>query len=481
MAAAIALTVGFYSLAMAIAVGLLAAAILPWILAGVSNVGVTIACGLLGATILFAIFPRRLRFDPPGVRVTEAEQLRLVTMIEDEARAIGARVPDEVYATLDANAGVTQRRGRRVMLIGLPLLYIVSERGIRAVIAHELAHYAGGDTRMGPWIARTYDGIARTIHHLTDDHVEEAWTLKAVRRPFTWYGAAFLRITAAITRRQEFAADALAARRGGRDAYCDALERIHAYAPAFDAYWHREVVAVLEAGRRPPVLAGFGTYLRSSAIERLAGQQLEEESTAVTDRYDSHPSLTERLAALSSQPPGDPDDSPPAHALLRDPEQVERALIAALVSPALADVPALAWDDAARDVYLARAKVLTDQHGEALGAGTVGDLGDKIGERGRIIGRLQQREPGLPVESAPHFARMLLAEALLVALADDGWELEAGLGEPVSLRRDDACLEPYGVVWELCEDEAQAAAWRERAAELGIADLSLAAKAPAAA
>ena len=475
MAAAIALTVGFYSLAVAIAVALLAVAILPWVLAGVSNIGVTIVCGLIGATILFAIFPRRVRFDPPGVRITGAEQLRLVTMVEDEARAIGARVPDEVYATLEANAAVAQRRGRRLMLLGLPLLYVLSERGIRAVIAHELAHYAGGDTRMGPWISRTFDGIARTIHHLTDDHIEEAWTRKVVRRPFVWYGDAFMRITAAILRRQEFAADALAARRGGRDAFCDALERIHSYAPAFDAYWHEEVVTVLNAGRRPPVLAGFGIYLRSSAIERLAVQQLEHESKAITDRYDSHPSLTERLAALNSLPPGDPDDSPPAHALLSHPEELEQALLATLLSPEVADMPALAWDDAARDVWLEQSRALTALHGEVLGAATIGDVGDRVRELGRIIGRLQQREPDLSVESARHVARMLLADALLVALEREGWELEARLGEPVSLHRGDACLEPFTIVRELGEDELQASTWRDRATELGIAEVPLAA------
>jgi Zn-dependent protease with chaperone function len=29
---------------------------------------------------------------------------------------------------------------------------MLSERELRSVIAHELGHYAGGDTRLGPWI-----------------------------------------------------------------------------------------------------------------------------------------------------------------------------------------------------------------------------------------------------------------------------------------------------------------------------------------
>jgi hypothetical protein len=65
-AAAIALTVGFYLLALALAAGLLAAAILPWVLEGRNNLWVTLTGLVLGVTILVAIVPRRQRFEAPG-------------------------------------------------------------------------------------------------------------------------------------------------------------------------------------------------------------------------------------------------------------------------------------------------------------------------------------------------------------------------------------------------------------------------------
>ena len=159
LAAAVALTIGFYTLAILIAAALLAVAILPWVLGGSSNVWVSATCFILGVTILVAIFPRRNKFEPHGVRVTKDDQPRLLGMIEEEARTTGARAPDEVYATLEVNASVTEVRGRRIMMIGVPLLHITSERGMRGIIAHEFGHYAGGDTRLGPWVWRTYDGV----------------------------------------------------------------------------------------------------------------------------------------------------------------------------------------------------------------------------------------------------------------------------------------------------------------------------------
>ena len=472
LTAAIALTVAFYVLALAIAGALLAVAILPWVLGGSNNLWVTLTGFVLGVTILFAIFPRRQKVREYGVRLTASSQPRLLAMVEEEARATGARAPDDVYATLEANASVMQARGRRVMHLGVPLLHLLSECGIRGVIAHEFGHYAGGDTRLGPWIYRTYDGVARTIDQLSDEEGDESWTQRAVRQPFVWYGNAFMRITAAIKRRQEFAADGMAADRAGRDAYIDALRRVHAYAPAFDAYWEHEVAAVLQAGRRPPVVAGFGTYLRSDAIEKASREFLEHQLDETTDRYDSHPSLSERIAALEGRPAGEVDDSPPALSLLRDAEALERELLAALVAPEAAELPVLAWDDVGRAVYLERARALCAEHGDLLGEATVSDLGAQVQALGRIAGRLQQREPELPTEAAAPFAATLLAEALLVTLERGGWQVEAELGEPVRACRGDERLEPYGLVEEL-RSEQQAADWPARARVLGISDLRL--------
>jgi hypothetical protein len=268
--------------------------------------------------------------------------------------------------------------------------------------------------------------VARTIDYLTDDDGDDGWTQHAVRQPFIWYGNAFMRITAAIKRRQEFAADQMAARSAGRDAYAEALRRIHAYGPSFDAFWENEVAAVLRAGRRPPVVHGFGEYLRTEPIDKASSDFLEQQMKEKTDRYDSHPSLSERLDALEACEPGEPDGSRSALELLREPDALERELLAALVHPDAAELPALQWEDVADEVYLARARAMRAEYGDVLGDARVADLSDLTRELGRIAGTLQRREPELPVEAANNFAATLLAEALLAALADDGWTVEAG-------------------------------------------------------
>ena len=63
-----------------------------------------------------------------------------------------------------------------------------------------------------------------------------------------WYGNGFLRITHAVSRRQELAADALAARVAGRSAMARALRTIHGAGDAFGFYWSNEVVPAISRG-----------------------------------------------------------------------------------------------------------------------------------------------------------------------------------------------------------------------------------------
>ena len=358
------------------------------------------------------------------------------------------------------------------MVIGLPLLQLVSERGLRSVLAHEFGHYAGGDTKLGPWIHRTRETIVRTVEELSDD--DDSWTRALVRQPFVWYGWAFLRITNAISRREEFAADACAALRAGRDVHVATLRRLRAYGPAFDAFWENEVSPLLAVGRRPPVGEGFHAFVHAEPIEQAATAYLEQElGEGATSPYDSHPSLAERIAAVRDLSAGAPDDSPPAAALLVDPEALEAAQAVHVLGPDAAQLEPVDWAAVGAEVYLERARRLVGTHGELLGDATAGELDAMIDQLGRVAGALQQREPELEVAHARDFAAALIADGLLVALHEDGWSVDAPPAEPVICRRGDDRVPPHLVVHELRDGSLTGAGWRERSRALGIAGLAL--------
>src|SRR5689334_16678691 len=100
MAAAIALTAGFYLLALAMVVGLAALAVVPW-LHGTGRPALSIISLIIAGGIAVAIVPRRIRFEPPGPQLAPKHAPGLHAMLAEEAQAAGERLPDEVCLTLE--------------------------------------------------------------------------------------------------------------------------------------------------------------------------------------------------------------------------------------------------------------------------------------------------------------------------------------------------------------------------------------------
>ena len=110
----------------------------------------------IGVTLLASLVPRRDQFKPPGPLLTAASQPRLFAEIERLAAALGEPMPQAVYLAPDVNAGVAQRGGilgfggRRIMLLGLPLLHVLSVSEFRAVLAHEFGQMPTSTRRLIP-------------------------------------------------------------------------------------------------------------------------------------------------------------------------------------------------------------------------------------------------------------------------------------------------------------------------------------------
>ncbi|HYZ28116.1 MAG TPA: M48 family metallopeptidase, partial [Thermoleophilaceae bacterium] len=296
---AVALTIGFYTLALVIAVGLIAAPIALFATSGRGNIWVAAALIGAGIAILRAIIPPRDRFEPPGPELRPAEHPRLHSVLQDVAVKAGQAPANSVYLDLDMNASVLEHRGRRLMVLGLPLLATLSVDELRAVVAHEYGHYVGGDTRFAGWIWRTRHAVMRTVQELA---TSGSWFRRnIVRWPFQWYAQLFLRITNAISRRQEFAADRLSARVASPEAAGSALRRLEALAPIYPGYWTSDVAPMLDARKRPPLAAGLYELAVHSSIAPMLDEIVKTDIEGnEADPYASHPTLRQRLEALGA-------------------------------------------------------------------------------------------------------------------------------------------------------------------------------------
>ena len=129
---------------------------------------------------------------------------------------------------------------RRILALGLPLLDGLSVAELRSVVAHEYGHFTGGDTKLGGLIYSTRSAVMRTVTTL-DKVGNGAFLIYVLRLPFLGYAKLFLRITQAMSRRQEYAADELAAKVAGSAAAASALARLDDLGESWNAFLFGEL------------------------------------------------------------------------------------------------------------------------------------------------------------------------------------------------------------------------------------------------
>ena len=475
---AVALLAGFYLLGLAIAAALL------WIpyaeLRYLHRVDPrpALLCLAAAATILWALIPRRAEFRAPGPRLDAASDPRLFALIREVAAATGEREPDDVYLVPDMNAWVTQVHGvagvgsRRVMGIGLPLLQTLSVDELKGVIAHEFGHYSGGDVKLGPWLYRTRSAIGRTLEGMGES---------VLRAPFHWYGRLFLRLTHAISRRQEFVADAVAAHVAGAPAQASALRRVSVAAPAFAGYMHTEVVPVVRSGFLPPIVEGFTVFNAAPrVVAKLAEIGRQAEAAGRADAFDTHPTLSERLDALGENRDGGPIEGLPAVSLLDDIPRSTRTLLEfAWGAEPVARLKPIEWDAVGDLVYAPGWKALATQCDGWLAQFTAETIPHSREELTRVAAGVVKRTEIIPIEEKTGRAQVALGAGLARALLDLGFRVESLPGYSAELVRGADRVDPFDVVGRLTAGTLLREDWAAACARLGLTGVRLGGQQPA--
>ena len=239
-----------------------------------------------------------------GEVVAEADAPRLWERIRQLATRVKTAPPDQIVAGIDTNFFVTeapcQVGGRtldgRTLFVSIPLLRVLDQSEADAVLAHELAHLGGGDTRssaaLGPklqqfdqytWQMRS-GGLTIVAHYL----------LRLYRMIFAF-------ALARDSREREYKADRVSAGLTAPSAIVQSLIKISAYAS-----YRNDVERKLFAQNREHdgalgiagfVAAGLPPYANSEAF-------IETMKTAdVPHPYDTHPPLLERMRNVGHHVP----------------------------------------------------------------------------------------------------------------------------------------------------------------------------------
>lgn len=258
-----------------------------------------------------------------GLPLTRADAPTLHAVVAQVARKLGSRPPDQVRLAYVPCCGVVTRKGTRTLLLGMPLLHVLTVTELRAVLAHELAHLDQGDAARTTRATRFADALGRGL----DDG--RAWGPLAAWARLCHHTTSVM--LGPIAKGQEARADRLAANLAGGPTAASALVKVALVQPLFEEVishydseaTHLNVYAFFRLfwDRLPE---GFLTEMR----RRVFGQPHRVDDSA-------HPPLLERLKRVQDLPDRLPSglevpildaEQVPASATLGDPEAIEQAL-----------------------------------------------------------------------------------------------------------------------------------------------------------
>ncbi|MFJ7589411.1 M48 family metallopeptidase [Streptomyces sp. NPDC097617] len=325
----------------------------------------TLAYGLLAGTSVVVA-------EGPRIVLTPQQQPELWALTVQLADELGTAPPATIRLADTVNAYASERGrllgligGPRTLDLGLPLLLGLTRDELRAVVCHELGHYAGRHTRLAAVSHRGSFALERTVLYLDVLNTDQTTFKPPVRlllKLTKAYNGFYLRRTLAVRRSQELEADAAAARIAGAQTFAQALRTGHALAPIWDGLsgnrdrpeepWAPKD-ATIGVGPMPRPVLPEGVF--RDFADRLAdpaggpfvdGRRATTLNVVPEDGLGSHPPLEIRLAALRRD--GDPDGAadrptagprlPAAGVLLRDLPRLAEEL-QALMRPVGGTVP----------------------------------------------------------------------------------------------------------------------------------------------
>jgi Zn-dependent protease with chaperone function len=234
---------------------------------------------------------------PEGVPLRPSEGRALYDFVEEIRRAVDAPPVDSFTITggFHASAAVYlppwRLRRRRTLVLGFPVLTTLSKAELRAVIAHELAHFSRAYDPFAAWVYRTrssWFALRASLDRRLATPVYVYWLIG-------WYVPRLNAASAEVARRHELVADRVAANVAGSRAAADALVVFESGARfADDTHWP-QIQTSHETAAEPPgpysqMLTWHARIISTDALDALFACETEPE--------DTHPSLRERFARL---------------------------------------------------------------------------------------------------------------------------------------------------------------------------------------
>jgi Zn-dependent protease with chaperone function len=252
-----------------------------------------ITTGLAAIFAVMRLFKRvKISNQVEGEILTLESEPVLWTRVKSIAAKMETTPPDFIVAGIDDNFFVSQSpmivNGQelkgRILFISVPLLRILDEKEADAILAHELAHFRGGDTKSSAQLGPKLRQFGAYMADVSELHIGYVLWLYRLVLEFALKRESRLR---------EFIADRAAAKTISAEALVHSLIKVSAYS-GYRAEIENQLFS-LDEGHSGPlgIAAKVASGLNAFALSPRFIQNMR--LISVPHPFDSHPPLSERM------------------------------------------------------------------------------------------------------------------------------------------------------------------------------------------
>jgi Zn-dependent protease with chaperone function len=239
----------------------------------------------------------------------------ITTSIQEVCQKLSMKVPDNILLSFTPDFHVQQLNvitpnGKckgRTLTIGLPYLRYLNKDELKAIIAHEMAHFTGKDTIFSIYVAPVYKSFCHILANLNfqpskngnNGNIAIIWFVNLPTIIILGFSLRlFAIINSKISRMREKRADFIASICYGNDNFKNALEKITKVSLLFNNRCYEDYVNVIKQEKFfNNYFSYFETaYMNNTEIEPILNKLIEYDKK--TQLFDSHCSLKERLSYL---------------------------------------------------------------------------------------------------------------------------------------------------------------------------------------
>ena len=276
----------------------------------------------------------------PAILISESDEKGAFAFIAEICKSMGTKAPDQIIIHAEPVFYVSQGKietlngkGKgRILAIGAPLMEFLSINELRAILAHEFAHFTGNDTKYSAFVLPVYIGAITAVQEMESviasrkegiNSYMAAIPLYIPCQMLVGYLNSFHKINMQISRSRETRADYMACMVCGTENFVSGLMKVASIGSAF---YELSKYHILRALQEKKV---FINYYRAfeDAISENRGILSEYEKKNLLEKEsanDSHPALGKRINELPNMPIKYDDDKPAVSLFNKVPEYEEK-------------------------------------------------------------------------------------------------------------------------------------------------------------